>query len=111
MCNRYVSPQAGDIERYWHVGGRSPWRGGGVYPRSPGAFIRAARESVEYQRELVVGQWGLVPWFAKTPRLSFSTNSPSKTAGDITIKGAPKQVLKVAVGSVTPFSVPATLAV
>lgn len=75
MCNRYVSPQAGDIERYWHVGGHTPWRGGGVYPRSPGAFIRAARDSVAFERELVVGQWGLVPWFAKTPKLSFSTNN------------------------------------
>ena len=23
MCNRYVSPEAGDMERYWHVGDRS----------------------------------------------------------------------------------------
>jgi hypothetical protein len=43
MCNRYVSPDEATIERYWHVGARNPWRGGGVYPRSPGAFIRAAR--------------------------------------------------------------------
>ncbi len=27
------------------------------------------------RRELVVGQWGLIPWFAKTPRLTYSTNN------------------------------------
>lgn len=75
MCNRYVSPEAGDIERFWNLGGRSPWRGGGVYPRSPGPFIRAARNATEYRRELVVGQWGLIPWFAKEPKLSYSTNN------------------------------------
>jgi len=31
MCNRYVSPEAGDIERYWHIGASQPWRGGEVY--------------------------------------------------------------------------------
>jgi putative SOS response-associated peptidase YedK len=75
MCNRYVSPDAGDIERYWNVGARTPWRGGPVYPRAPGAFIRAARETGAARRELVVGQWGLVPWFAKTARLNWSTNN------------------------------------
>lgn len=75
MCNRYVSPDAGDIERYWHVGAGTPWRGGPVYPRGPGAFVRAARGSDVRRRELVVGQWALVPWFAKTARLSFSTNN------------------------------------
>ncbi len=75
MCNRYVSPEAGDIERYWHVGGRTPWRGGEVFPRAPGAFIRADRDRVDAQRELVVGQWGLIPWFATTAKLSYSTNN------------------------------------
>jgi len=75
MCNRYVSPIAGDIERFWHIGGRNPWRGGEVFPRAPGAFIRAARDAMEPVRELVVGQWGLVPWFAKTAKLTYSTNN------------------------------------
>ncbi len=73
MCNRYVSPQAGDIERYWHVGGRTPWRGQEVFPRAPGPFIRAERDAT--RRELVVGQWGLVPWFAKSAKLAYSTNN------------------------------------
>lgn len=75
MCNRYVSPEAGDIERQWQMGARQPWRGGEVYPRRPGAFIRRMRDATEPVAELVVGQWGLIPWFAKTPVLKFSTNN------------------------------------
>lgn len=75
MCNRYVSPAAGDIERYWNVGARTPWRTSEVFPRAPGPFIRAARDATEPRRELVIGQWGLVPWFAKTARLPYSTNN------------------------------------
>jgi putative SOS response-associated peptidase YedK len=80
MCNRYVSPAAGDIERHWHVGGRNPWRASEVYPRAQGPFVRAARAGAgegegANGRELVIGQWGLVPWFAKSAKLSFSTNN------------------------------------
>lgn len=82
MCNRYVSPEAAAIERAWHVGARdvpNPWRGGGVYPRAQGPFVRrVAREAdagVPLERELVVGQWGLVPWFAKSARLAYATNN------------------------------------
>ena len=73
MCNRYVSPEAGDMERYWHIGGRQPWRGGEIFPRRPGPFIRRMRDSNE--AELIVGQWGLLPWFAKTSVLTYSTNN------------------------------------
>ena len=88
MCNRYVSPEAGDMERYWHVGGRTPWRGGEVFPRGQGPFIRAARDAIEPERELVVGQWGLIPWFAKTPKLTYSTNNArsEELAGKATFK-------------------------
>jgi putative SOS response-associated peptidase YedK len=74
MCNRYVSPEAGDMERYWHVGARQPWRAAEVFPRAPGPFLRADREN-PLSRELVIGQWGLVPWFAKTAKLTYSTNN------------------------------------
>lgn len=73
MCNRYVSPAERDIERQWQLVRHTPWLGGGVFPRAPGAFIRRAREGEG--AELVVGQWGLIPWFAKEPRLSYSTNN------------------------------------
>jgi putative SOS response-associated peptidase YedK len=74
MCNRYVSPEAGDIERYWQLGARQPWRAAEVFPRAPGPFLRADRADPN-GRELVIGQWGLVPWFAKTARLTYSTNN------------------------------------
>jgi putative SOS response-associated peptidase YedK len=73
MCTRYVSPEAAAIERAWHIGRHTPWQGAEVFPQRPGAFIRAARDSSEPARELVIGQWGLVPWFAKSPRLTYST--------------------------------------
>ncbi len=44
MCTRYISPEAADIERLWHVGRHNPWRGGEVFPNYQGAFIRAARD-------------------------------------------------------------------
>ena len=74
MCTRYISPEAGDIERLWHVGGRTPMRWAReVFPGYQGACIRAARDSVTYERELVVGQWALIPWFAKERKLKFPT--------------------------------------
>jgi putative SOS response-associated peptidase YedK len=42
-----------------------------VHPRAPGPFIRAAGG----ERELVVGQWGLIPFFAKAAKLAYSTNN------------------------------------
>ncbi len=77
MCNRYVSPSQADMERYWHIGAQNnnPWRGGGVFPRAQGPFIRRARHDAAYTRELVVGQWGLIPWFAKQAKLTYSTNN------------------------------------
>ncbi len=75
MCTRYVSPDSAAIERIWQVGRGHPWRGAEVFPRAPGAFIRADRTQTEAARELVVGAWGLIPWFAKEPRLTYSTQN------------------------------------
>ncbi len=64
------------MERHWEIGRRNVnqiWNSAGVYPRAQGPFIRAVTESSD--RELVVGQWGLIPWFAKTPRLPYATNN------------------------------------
>ncbi len=83
MCTRYVSPEAAAIERAWHLGRHNPWRGDEVFPQRPGAFIRAARDTTGPARELVIGQWGLLPWFAKTPRLTYSTaNARSEELAD-----------------------------
>lgn len=73
MCTRYISPDDAAVERAWHIGRHNPWRGAEVYPQRQGIFIRAARDSTAPQRETVVGQFGLIPWFAKSPKLTYST--------------------------------------
>jgi putative SOS response-associated peptidase YedK len=77
MCNRYQSPREAEIERMWHVGRQNPgrWWDEDVFPRGTGAFVRRAQDDTGYSRELVAGQWGLIPWFAKEPRLKFPTNN------------------------------------
>ena len=76
MCNRYAPPRPEDVTRRWlprqAVVNFPP---GPVFPRARGPFIRADRQSAEPQRELVVGQWALVPWFAKSATLPYSTNN------------------------------------
>jgi putative SOS response-associated peptidase YedK len=77
MCNRYTPPALLDIEREWAVGRPNPmrWWDEVLFPRGTGPFIRRARESASYERELVAGQWGLIPWFAKEPKLKYPTNN------------------------------------
>src|SRR5690606_35952934 len=73
MCNRYVTPDQAAVERYWHIGRQNPpklW-GPQVHPRGLGPFIRAS----ERGQELVVGQWALIPPFANSPKLAYSTNT------------------------------------
>jgi putative SOS response-associated peptidase YedK len=62
MCNRYTPPDRGVIERFWRLdrSNPAPWPPQ-VFPRAPGPFIRRARDATGYERELVVGQWGLIP--------------------------------------------------
>ena len=68
MCTRYIRPETGDVECHWQVGAHNPMpRVRDVFSRSAGPFIRAARLSARDERELVIDQWALVPWFAKTP--------------------------------------------
>lgn len=74
MCNRYVPPEAAEIERFWHIGRHNqPRWADEIFPRAPGPFVRLAGDTPEGQ--LAVGQWGLIPWFAKTPKLTYSTNN------------------------------------
>lgn len=77
MCNRYTPPKELEIERAWHIGRQNPvrWWDDVLFPRGQGAFIRRARDDAGYSRELVVGQWGLIPWFAKEPKLKYPTNN------------------------------------
>jgi putative SOS response-associated peptidase YedK len=75
MCTRYLSPEAADMERLWNLRPSQAWRLAPVFPRSPGPFIRGVRAADGPERELVIGQWGLVPWFAKAAKLAYSTNN------------------------------------
>ena len=73
MCTRYVSPEAAAIERAWHIGRHSPWRGAEVFPARQGAFVRAARDMATHGKEIVTGRFGLVPSWTKTADIKFST--------------------------------------
>ncbi|ADU99605.1 SOS response-associated peptidase [Alicycliphilus denitrificans] len=72
MCNRYVAPDPAAIERHWQARASQPsvWAAS-IHPRAPGPFIRAEGGA----RALVVGQWGLIPFFAKMAKLPYSTNN------------------------------------
>jgi putative SOS response-associated peptidase YedK len=75
MCNRYVAPASADIERLWHFKSNGmPTRRRDVFPRGLGSFVRLAKEP-DSEYELVEAQWGLIPWFSKTPKLTYSTNN------------------------------------
>jgi putative SOS response-associated peptidase YedK len=76
ICNRYISPDDYEIESFWQVrqNGLPRWVKA-VFPRSPGPFVRRAKDVTGYERELVTGQWGLIPWFAKEPKLKYPTNN------------------------------------
>ncbi|WP_212745173.1 hypothetical protein [Hydrogenophaga sp. 2FB] len=77
MCNLYGATKLEGIRRHWQpsVADHLVWEGGIVAPRKPGTFIRRARDDAGYSRELVVGRWGLIPWFSKTFDIKFSTNN------------------------------------
>lgn len=73
MCNRYVAPDEAAVERAWHIGRHNqPKWAAEVYPRALGPFLRA---NANAPRELVVGIWGLIPAWAKTPKLTYATNN------------------------------------
>ncbi|MBU6258429.1 MAG: SOS response-associated peptidase family protein [Burkholderiales bacterium] len=90
MCTRYIAPEVGDIERHWQLGARNPppWAPE-IYPRYLGPFIRAARDQALFERELVVGLWSLVPWFAKSARLAYPTSNAR--AEELAAKASYKQ--------------------
>jgi putative SOS response-associated peptidase YedK len=82
MCNRYAPPRPQDVAQRWLPRQAVvSFPAGPVFPRAPGPFIRAARRgpgdeaSQAGALELVVGTWGLVPWFAKSASLPYATNN------------------------------------
>ena len=77
MCNKYVAPAQMEIDFIWQLEPRTWWKDSpqGVFPRSHGPFIRRAIDDPGYSREGVMGQWALIPWFAKERALKYSTNN------------------------------------
>lgn len=73
MCNRYVSPDEAAMERAWHIGRHNqPKWAAEIYPHAPGPFVRSTPPG---KLELIVGTWGLIPRWAKTPKLTYATNN------------------------------------
>jgi putative SOS response-associated peptidase YedK len=73
MCNRYVSPDQAAIERAWHIGRHNPMKWAKeIFPRVQGPFLRRGADA---GLDLVVGTWGLIPSWSKTPILKYSTNN------------------------------------
>lgn len=75
MCNQYTPASAETLARQFGLRAPRHYRQLDVFPRSPGWFIRRDRHATGFARELVQGQWGLIPWFAKTPKLTYATNN------------------------------------
>ncbi len=75
MCNLYGSTKVAGIRKHWRPRNELAWDGAIVAPRKPGPFIRRARDDAGYDRELVVGRWGLIPWFSKTADIKYATNN------------------------------------
>ncbi|MET3177841.1 UNVERIFIED_ORG: putative SOS response-associated peptidase YedK [Variovorax guangxiensis] len=62
MCTRYISPEDREIEAAWYIGARSAERWlRSMRPMYTGPFMRRALDKTEYEREIVVGQWSLIP--------------------------------------------------
>lgn len=75
MCNQYKLPSPERLFKDFHLAAPMDYRQVDVFPRSPGYFIRRSTSHAAYSRELVQGQWGLIPWFTKALPLSYSTNN------------------------------------
>jgi len=73
VCTKYVSPDDAAIERYWELRPAQSWPAKDMFPRAPGPFIRIAASVASPAMECVIGQWGLIPSFAKEAKLSYST--------------------------------------
>ncbi len=74
MCTRYLPPEQAAIESYWQVtpGQALRWPSQ-VFPRAQGPFLRASGPGLPLV--LAAGQFGLIPWFAKTLPLTFATQN------------------------------------
>lgn len=73
MCTRYISPDQAEIERFWHIGRHNqPKWAKEVFPRTLGPFLRLGNDQ---PLDLIVGTWGLIPYWSETPALKYSTSN------------------------------------
>lgn len=72
MCNRYHPPRWDTFSDKFRAMPPENLPVGPIFPRRLGVFVRAQGDS---ERQAVVGQWGLIPWFAKSLPLKYSTNN------------------------------------
>ena len=79
MCNAFRPPKGIDLEHGWHVQVQGDWHWKDeIYPGYPAPVIRRAENG---GRECVLARFGLVPWWAKTEKVGWSTmNARSETA-------------------------------
>ncbi len=74
MCTRYISPDQAEIERLWHIGRHNqPKWAKELFPRALGPFLRLGQPGSGL--DLVVGPWGLIPDWSKSPLLKYSTSN------------------------------------
>lgn len=80
MCTRYIAPDTREIESFWEIGARSrrdPFKPAiNMFPLATGPFIRSASENDE--RELVLGQWGMIPPDSDTPTPMSTPRGPGE---------------------------------
>ena len=91
MCNVYRPPETAQLHRVFDVDPAGMTWPGSVHPRTQGPFIRRAKYDSGYSRELVVGQWALIPPWAES-KLKFSTNNARSE--ELTEKASYKDVWK-----------------
>lgn len=66
MCTRYISPEDREIEDFWRIDRKrqrkKEWHNLlSIFPLAEASFIRRARDVSAYEREMVFGQWGMIP--------------------------------------------------
>lgn len=70
MCSRYTPPRWESFYEEYRALPPERLPVGPVFPRQHGVFVRPREED---EREAVVAQFGLIPWFAKALPLKYST--------------------------------------
>ncbi|MBA3597732.1 MAG: SOS response-associated peptidase [Methylibium sp.] len=74
MCVNYLAVV--DDRRYEAAFGVKPpseQLPGELLPKYRGSIVRRAAEAHGFERESLSGTWGLLPWFAKTPKIDYNT--------------------------------------